>query len=127
MPRRKKPADSLPTKCEPTAADSAGLPAVIPRRVDPAAVHQVFLWIVQGATEYQVRESIAQEFPAENGDALIVAAVDKIGEAANYQPETMRAWCIEAYRELYRKMFQIGDFAGALRAVKQLADMMAKG
>lgn len=32
----------------------------------------------------------------------------------------IRGWCLEALREMYRRMVDIGDYAGALKAIKEL-------
>lgn len=83
-------------------------------------VHQVFLWIISGATEHQIHEAIALEWPAADARPLSVAAMARITEAADFDAKTIRGWCFEAYRDLYRRMIETGDFAGALRAVKEI-------
>jgi hypothetical protein len=100
------PSDSLPASCEP----------------DPAQLNQVIKWILAGATERDIAEAIAQTYPDATARPLLTAAVQQITKSANYDPRIVRGWCFEATRELYRRMVEIGDFPGALRAVKQLAD-----
>jgi len=34
-----------------------------------------------------------------------------------------RGWCIEALRGLYKKLITSGDYAGAIRAVKEIATL----
>lgn len=41
-------------------------------------------------------------------------------EIADADPKVIRGWCLEAFQELYRRMMTIGDYANALRAVKEL-------
>lgn len=50
--------------------------------------------------------------------------MDELTKSADLLPETVRGWCFEVTRDLYRKMTAIGDFAGALRAVKQILEMV---
>jgi fructose-specific component phosphotransferase system IIB-like protein len=51
---------------------------------------------------------------------LIDRAVAIFRATADADTTVIRGWCLEAYRELYRRMVAIGDFAGALRAVQSL-------
>jgi hypothetical protein len=90
--------------------------------VNPEEVNQVLKWILSGATERDVTEAVTHSYPATPAAPLLQAAVRQIREAANFDPLTVRGWCVEATRDLYRRMVEIGDFTGALRAVKQLAD-----
>jgi hypothetical protein len=94
---------------------------------DPAKVDQVFKWILSGATENDVLEAIAQAWPDEKAKPLIVAAIDQLRKAAQFDPDLVLGFCFESTRDLYRRMVEIGDFPGALRAVKQLAELAAKG
>lgn len=89
----------------------------------PDQVNQVLKWILSGATERDVTEAVAISYPAADPQPLIVAAIGELRQAANCDPLTIRGFCIEATRELFRRMVEIGDFTGALRAVKQLSEI----
>jgi len=86
-------------------------------------VTQVFLWIVQGQTEAHIIEAIQTTWPEADSRPLIAAALDEITKAGDLDKKLIRGWAFEASRELYRQMIAVGDFASALRAVKQIADM----
>jgi hypothetical protein len=49
--------------------------------------------------------------------------VNDLVAAGDFDPQKIRGWCVEATRFLYQRMVEIGDFAGALRAVKTLSDL----
>jgi hypothetical protein len=59
-------------------------------------------------------------YPDENPDELVRAAIAQFETTARADVNVIRGWCLEAYRELYRRMIEIGDYPGALRAVKEL-------
>ncbi len=88
---------------------------------DPAAVHQVFKWIIAGHSEHDVRDAIGEAWPKADPQPLIVAAIQRLADAGEYDAALVRGWCLEATRDLYRRMVEIGDFAGALRAVRDFS------
>ena len=67
--------------------------------------------------------AMAQAWPEANHGALIIAAITKIRESDTLDPDTVRGFCFEATRDLYRRMVEVGDFPGALRAIRQLRDL----
>lgn len=86
---------------------------------DPAT-QQVIRWLLDGACEADVIDAIGKEFSGADPAALLQAAMKHFELVAGADPLVIRGWCLEAYRELYRKMIDIGDYANALRAVKEL-------
>jgi hypothetical protein len=40
--------------------------------------------------------------------------------------ESIRGWCVESLRDLYRRSLSVGDYAAAMRAVDQLEKITAK-
>ena len=93
---------------------------------DPTRVNQVFKWILTGATEHDIAEAIATSWPKAEAQPLIVAAVEKLRAAGQVDQQCVLGWCFEATRDLYRRMVEIGDFPGALRAVKQLSELVKR-
>lgn len=92
-------------------------------------MHQVYLWLVAGGTDYDILQAIRTMWPEEKEAPLIAAAIAQLAQAGEMTPDVgviVRGWCFEASRQLYRKMLEIGDFEGALRAVKQIAGMVGK-
>ena len=84
-------------------------------------MNQVYHWIIEGATEYDIGEAMQQAWPDANHAGILLAAIEKIRESNEIDPHTVLGFCFEATRDLYRRMVEIGDFPGALRALKQLA------
>jgi hypothetical protein len=83
----------------------------------------VFTWILDGATEHEITEAIASQWPDESPKPLIVAAMERIADSASADPATVRGFCIEANRHIYHKAIEAGDLSTALRAIKQLQDI----
>ena len=98
----------------------------LPKKCNPAQQAQVVKWILTGATEHDITEAIRQSWPDEDAAPLLVDAIGQLQKAADFDPATVLGFCFEATRHLYQRMVEIGDFAGALRAVKQLAEIAAK-
>jgi hypothetical protein len=102
---------SLTTKCDPETAI----------RID-----QIFKWVLAGHSEHDIEEAIRAQWPEAEMQPLIVAAIGKIRSSGSIDPDAVSGWCFEATRDMYRRMVEIGDFAGALRAIKQLAEFGKK-
>ncbi len=100
-------------------------PATTPEEL--ARITQVFLWIVQGQAEGHILEAIRATWPDQEPKPIIAAAIEELAKSADFNPKVIRGWCFEAYRDLYRRLYENGDFVGALRAVKLLQDMAARG
>lgn len=110
--KRAKTSASSKRKCEP--------PPAAPK-IDP--ISAVMKWVLQGATERDIREAIEKSFPGEDPPALLAAVIGDLEKAASCPPDVLIGWCFEATREMYRRMVEIGDYPGALRAVKQILEL----
>lgn len=86
------------------------------------AVNNVVDWMLQGASGAQILEAINEKFPEEKPGELLRYAGEHFEMIANSDTRLIRGWCYEATRELYRRMLEVGDYANALRAVKQMRD-----
>ncbi len=86
-------------------------------------VKQVITWILEGNSERDIREAIGTKFPGEDAQADLDAAVQEIISIGKEDPAFTRGWALAATRELTRKMIEVGDFANALRGIKQAATM----
>jgi hypothetical protein len=89
----------------------------------PAQVNQVVKWILTGTTSFDIFEAIAATYPGTQAGPLMLEAMRYFENASAFEPGIVRGWCFEAARDLYRRMVECGDFAGALRAVKQIQEM----
>lgn len=111
MPRKKK-------------ADAAGetKKAPPPMTADEAR-EQVRKWILTGASEHDVRAAIAKAWPDADARALVLQVFDDLADATRRPLDVLKGFVFEAYRELYRRMVECGDFPGALRAAKALDEL----
>jgi hypothetical protein len=86
-------------------------------------VNHVLKWVIAGGTEQDIREAVAHHFPGDDPHELLGAVMLGLINASNFDRDVITGWCVEAYRDLYRRMVDAADYAGALRAVKLLADL----
>jgi hypothetical protein len=94
-----------------------------PRDPEPLQVEQVVRWMLSGSRDADILAGIAATFPGQPIEPLIAAAVDELAKSAETDADVVKGWCFEATKELYRRMLDIGDLVGALRAVKQLMEL----
>lgn len=89
-------------------------------------LQQVMEWILQGNSEHEIRDGIHREFPDSNPLVLITAVMNHFVEVAKIDQVALIGtfgWCLEASKDLYRRMLEIGDYATALRAIKQIKEL----
>lgn len=103
MPRKKPQPDQALT-VQPTAA---------------AALLQVKTWIVEGQQVADILESIAATYPKQRADLLLSDALNELeAESAELNRDVARGFLLNAYREIYRRAFEINDFGNALAALR---------
>jgi len=90
-------------------------------------VKQVIQWILEANSERDIREAIGEKFPGENATKAIEAAVKEITAIGQEDPAFTRGWALAATRELTRRMIEVGDFANALRGIKQANQLAGTG
>lgn len=90
---------------------------------EPERIECVVKWILTGAREMDVLEAIQAHWPNTDHRPLVAAAVGQLADAGNFDGGVVRGFCVEATKQLYRQMVELGDFAGALRAVQLLHRM----
>ena len=86
-------------------------------------VVQVFKWVLAGNAESDIVEALAATYPKADGTKVMAAVMTQFRESAEIETDVVMGWCIESTRDLYRRMVEIGDFASALRAIKQMAEL----
>lgn len=89
--------------------------------VSGALEKQVASAITQGNSIPDVVEFILSENSNTSKEEILSLAFEWFSSASNTPEEFHRGWCFEAYRELYRKMIEIGDYAGAVKCVKEIS------
>jgi hypothetical protein len=76
--------------------------------------------MLEGNRAEDIVQAIRTTYAEENPEQLINAAGDHFATVGEADTSVIRGWCLEAYREMYRRMVDIGDYAGALKAIKEL-------
>ncbi len=89
----------------------------------PPALEALIDWILRGYGEKNLRDALATYYPGESVEALITEAGAHFASAGQADPTMIRGFCIEAYRTLYQKSLDIGDFTTALKALKLLENI----
>jgi hypothetical protein len=89
---------------------------------EPPAAIAVVQWLVSGASETDVLEALRVKYPG--GDARETMAAVRAHFAAEGNPDSdaLRGWVLIAYRELYRRMLEVGDFDGARKVLKNITE-----
>ena len=77
---------------------------------------------MEGHTEAEIRQALKELYaaPPSKQTALITAVLDEFAQIGQADREVIRGWGLEALRHLYQKMVEIGDYANAMKAIKEL-------
>lgn len=85
-----------------------------------AARNQVIVWLLEGQRAEDIARAFPDSFPTADLERAITEASDHFETIARADLGVLRGWCLDAFRELYRRSLEVGDHAGAIRAVKEL-------
>ena len=96
------------------------LPALKPN--EESALPKIYVMILEGNTRQDIEAAAPELFPGVDAKKVIEHALEAFAAVANESTDVIGGWCLESSRDLYRKMVEVGDYAGALRAVKQVTD-----
>lgn len=107
----------MPTK---NRAKSPNTGKITCEAIPPETVHQVIQWLISGAPDIDVREAAASKFPEHKTPAVMEAAYNFCRQHAHPDPDTVRGWVFLAARDLYRRQIEVGDFASALRTLREI-------
>lgn len=91
---------------------------------DDEKTAQVVQWIVDGERSASIRQLIQSTYPDTDAKILLMLAMNHFESVADFDAPVVVGWCFEASKDLYRRMVEVGDFVGALRAVKQVSDLV---
>lgn len=94
-----------------------------PSAIDPEKVKIVRGYFLQGASADDVIERITKDWGSKNPRDYIDAVFEAFAQTAAEDEMVARGWCLESARDLYCKMVECGDFAGALNALKEIAKL----
>lgn len=89
-------------------------------------IHAVLVWMLEGQSEHAIRDAIQGNWPGEDSAPLILKALQATEDGAAKTRERIEAWTIEATKHIYTKCIAIGEYAGAMRAIKQLNELTAE-
>jgi len=101
-------------------------PPPTPIAPTPNPGRKVIEWMIEGQREADIAEAVATAFPGQSAKKLIEAAVDHFVQAAHCERNVILGWSMEAYRALYRKLLEIGDYHGAMKAVASLQKLASE-
>lgn len=122
---RKKPAaaELIESKPVETVADSFEIQELrqITRR--DRRVDQIVRWLAQGAAAADISDAVAAAWPDEKVESLELDAVAKLVEAGQVEPDIVRGFITLGLREIYARCFAVSDYAGAMAALKSLAQL----
>ena len=93
--------------------------AKTPPKPTPEQIIQVKTWIVEGQQAGDILDSIAQNYPKQTPRVLLsMVFEDLTRESAEINGDLVRGFLLNAYRELYRRAFEINDFNTAISALR---------
>ena len=99
----------------------------IPQRISRATeeqVRQVFAWVLEGKGQDEIEAAIVEKWPDAIVGDIALAVTQRLQNCSRFTPEVVRGMCIEATREIYRRAVLADEFGVALRAIKQLWEMV---
>jgi hypothetical protein len=93
------------------------------KEIAPPPAVAVVQWLIIGASENDVLEALKAKYPTADARKTMLAVREHF--AAEGQPDTdaLRGWVLVSYRELYRRMLEVGDFDGARKVLKNITEV----
>ncbi len=85
-----------------------------------AATKGILDLLIEGNSRGNIAEVLQAQGVADPAAAIAVA-IAELEAAVTIPRDLRRAWCLEAYREVYRRLLKTGDYAGASKAIKDYA------
>ena len=90
-----------------------------PSKPTPEQIIQAKAWVIEGQQAGDILASIAEHYPDQPPSVLLSAVFDDLSrESADINEDLVRGFLLNAYRELYRRAFEINDFNSALSALR---------
>lgn len=80
----------------------------------------VVKWICSGHTLPDIEEAITAKLPGNKPKDLIKKAIAHIAQSGEVDNTVIKGYAFESYKMLQAKMMEIGDFQGAMKAVKEI-------
>jgi len=92
----------------------------------PAPEVQAYIALLDGNTIEETHATLTQTHTPDVATKAIKLARAKFRAYGKADQDEIKGWCLAASRDLARKMISVGDFASALKAVKQIYDIAHK-
>lgn len=80
--------------------------------------------MLEGHSARDIDHAARHYWPRVNLEKIKGEIYDELALVAAADPDTLTGWCLEAYRELYRRMISTGDYSGAIRAVREIQNLI---
>jgi hypothetical protein len=93
---------------------------IAPRPPAPTAVVH---WLLTGASEHDVLEALQAKYPDADPVATLAAVRERLVSEGTPDTDALRGWVLLSYRELYRRMLEVGDFDGARKVLKNISEV----
>lgn len=113
----------MPSKSKPANTQKPAQKTSLITAPDPSRVEQVLKWIVAGNRDAEILAAIATNWPDQKPIPLVNEAMTCLKESSEFEQDVLVGWCFEATKDVYRRMVELGDLVGALRAIKQMHDL----
>lgn len=84
---------------------------------------QIQKQLIEGNKSKDIIDFIQKEYKVKNVEILFNQALAMIAEYAQADKDFLKGFAIVASKELYRKMIEVGDFSGALAAIKEFSKL----
>lgn len=94
-----------------------------PQTPTPPAPVAVVQWLISGASEHDVLEALRARYPDADPQATMAAVADHLAAEGQPNGHALRGWALVCYRELYRRMLEVGDFDGARKVLKNITEI----
>jgi len=89
----------------------------------PPPALAVLQWLVSGASEHDVVEALRAKYPAADVPTTMAAVRQHLAGEGRPDADALRGWVLVSYRELYRRMLEVGDFDGARKVLKNITEI----
>lgn len=95
---------------------------IAPTPEPPPAV-AVVQWLITGASEHDVLEALRAKYPTADARKTMQAVREHFAGEGQPDTDALRGWVLVSYRELYRRMLEVGDFDGARKVLKNITEV----
>ena len=87
-------------------------------------IETVLKFLIEGQAYTDIEAFLkAEDLTAEQAAEILEKAFDELENANDIPTEVRRGWCLEAMRDVYRRLIETGDYNGAIKAVKEIANL----